>query len=378
MANSIAYCLVGESAERFFGLTSAERIERCMAGRGITRSVPLALATAWSGSLVLVRVDHVLDEALIAGLAINPGAVVAMAEGGSAIAIHSAGPADRAAAIDLIKNRPGSGTDSFQHFDPAALAAGGSGTALRKRFNPLILKVSDWSIADIERKLFDASYKGVTDFVTKHVWPWPALRATRWCARHRVTPNQVTTLSALLVVLAFWLFWEGWFAPGLVAAWAMCFLDTLDGKLARVTLTSSKWGNIFDHGIDLVHPPFWYWAWHNGLGAAGAGLEWALWVVIVGYVVGRLQEGWFLWRHKFEIHAWRPIDSWFRQITARRNPNLFILSVASVLGWPGTGLSWVALWTLASLGFHFARIALAQTGQPPRSWLSSEGEAKSA
>ena len=41
----------------------------------------------------------------------------------------------------------------------------------------------------------------------------------------------------------------------------MTFLDTVDGKLARVTLTSSPFGNVLDHSLDLIHPPFWYWAW---------------------------------------------------------------------------------------------------------------------
>jgi hypothetical protein len=100
--------------------------------------------------------------------------------------------------------------------------------------------------------------------VTKHAWPHVALPLTRWCAQRGITPNQVTALSAVLVGVAFWLFWEGHFALGLLAAWWMTLLDTVDGKLARVTLTSSPMGNIFDHGIDLIHPPFWYWAWAVG------------------------------------------------------------------------------------------------------------------
>ena len=44
-------------------------------------------------------------------------------------------------------------------------------------------------------------------------------------------------------------------------------LDTVDGKLARCTITSSKIGEAIDHGIDLVHPPFWWWAWGVGLHA---------------------------------------------------------------------------------------------------------------
>ncbi len=45
----------------------------------------------------------------------------------------------------------------------------------------------------------------------------------------------------------------------------MTFLDTVDGKLAHVTLTSSRFGHIFDHSLDLLHPPFCYLAWGLGL-----------------------------------------------------------------------------------------------------------------
>ena len=33
------------------------------------------------------------------------------------------------------------------------------------------------------------------------------------------------------------------------------------GSLRAAPAASSKWGNVFDHGIDLIHPPFWWWAW---------------------------------------------------------------------------------------------------------------------
>lgn len=161
----------------------------------------------------------------------------------------------------------------------------------------------------------------------------------------------------------------------MLVAWLMTFLDTVDGKLARVTLTSSKIGNVFDHGVDLIHPPFWYYAWWLGLAAPNdALLRQSLWIVIVGYVVGRLMEGWFLAVHKMEIHAWRPVDSFFRLITARRNPNLAILTVAVVAGRPKEGFVVVAAWTIASLVFHAVRIlqaaVAARVGRPPKSWLS--------
>src|SRR3546814_14208451 len=79
----------------------------------------------------------------------------------------------------------------------------------------------------------------------------------------------VTLASLLLVGAAFYWFAAGQYAIGLVAAWLMTFLDTVDGKLERVTVTHTKFGNVFDHGIDLVPPPFWYWAWMIGLQATG-------------------------------------------------------------------------------------------------------------
>jgi hypothetical protein len=116
-----------------------------------------------------------------------------------------------------------------------------------------------------------------------------------------------------------------------------------------------------------------------GLGTSGVGLEWALWTIVGGYVLGRLQEGWFLWRFKFEIHSWQRIDSRFREVTARRNPNLALLSVAAIVGEPGAGFFMVAIWTLASLAFHFARIAQAEVaarqGRRPASWLSPATQA---
>jgi len=73
-----------------------------------------------------------------------------------------------------------------------------------------------------------------------------------------------------------------------------------------------------------------------------------------------------------EIHVWRRIDSKFRLITARRNPNMAILTASMLFGRPDTGLELVALWTVASLIFHAVRLAQATEqaarGQPIISW----------
>ena len=143
--------------------------------------------------------------------------------------------------------------------------AQGYEAGLKKRDRPFVLPVTDERRRALEELTFSGAYKGVTDLVTKWLWPAPAQWVTRWCARVGITPNQVTAASLVLVIVAGVLFARGEFALGLVAGWIMTFLDTVDGKLARVTITSTKLGNVFDHGIDLVHPPFWYLAWGMGL-----------------------------------------------------------------------------------------------------------------
>jgi len=124
-----------------------------------------------------------------------------------------------------------------------------------------------------------------------------------------------------------------------------------------------------DHGLDLVHPPFWWWAWGIGL---GAGHELATAIAVGGYLVGRALEGAFLARFGFETHSWRPIDGLFRTITARRNPNLILLSVGALGLRPDLGLVMVALWTIVSLGFHALRLVQAEreraSGAMPVPW----------
>jgi phosphatidylglycerophosphate synthase len=166
-----------------------------------------------------------------------------------------------------------------------------------------------------------------------------------------------------LAILAGLLFFGGYLWPGLVAGWIMTFLDTVDGKLARVTITSSKTGDFLDHGLDLIHPPLWYLAW--GLGIAST---WGLpvsvmslfWIVLAAYIAGRLCEGAFqLWIAPFKLFLWQPWDAYNRLITARRNPNLVILTISLFYNRPDVGLLLVVLWHVISTLVLMARAFVA-------------------
>jgi phosphatidylglycerophosphate synthase len=353
---------LNESLTTIWGLTPRQRLARSLARLGHGSGRPG----------LIFRADAVFHESLVKALLAQPGKVLTDASG-RPFAAHARDAGEMAAVqAALTAGNDKLVPETMSLADPAALASNYD-KALRRKGAPYLYPLDSLTSAEIERRMYLESYKGVTDLVTKYVWPEPALIVTRLCARAGISPNMVTLVSFICVLLATWLFAVGQFGPGLVAAWAMCFLDTVDGKLARVTLTSSKWGNVFDHGTDLVHPPFWYWAWYAGLGGAAAVEPWIFWVIIAGYILGRGQEGLFMWRFGIEMHIWRKIDSDFRLITARRNPNLIILSFAVILGAPDTGFEIVAWWTILSFLFHCLRIGQAflakAGGKAPVSWL---------
>lgn len=336
----------------------------------------------------MIRAEYVIAEELARALVRSPGAILAVAGRGAGeripVAAHVS--ADRGEEVAAILRRGVIAGDEapsadLRLFGPSELGSDFD-DALRKRAAPLVLSLSERPLDEIEKKTFAAVYKGATDFVTKWCWPVPARWVTRWAAAKRISPNTITTVSLVFVLLAMYLFAEGRFLLGVAVAWFMTFLDTVDGKLARVTMTSSGWGNVYDHGIDLIHPPFWWWAWWYGLqqvetATAPETLDLALWIVLVGYVVGRLLEGVFRWTFKIQTHIWRPVDYVFRTITARRNPNLAILMIAALFGRPDLGLVAVAVWTVLSIAFHFVRIAQAAVvrirGGRITSWLSEPG-----
>jgi phosphatidylglycerophosphate synthase len=359
---------VGGSDVRIWGMTPQARLGRSIARLGL-RTAQLG-EVADAPSVVLVNAAWVFDESLIKALSAREG-VVLVDEAARPVAANLTG-AEAAAGARMLE----AGVEPGRWTTLTALELGGAyNSALRKREPPVLVHLSPENVRAVEKRLFQGSYKGVTDLVTKYVWPAPARVVTRWCALAGMTPNQVTLVGFLMVLFATWAFWAGHFGWGLVAAWIMTFLDTVDGKLARVTLTSSKWGNVFDHGIDLVHPPFWWAAWILGVQNGAHPLDHSsliMAVVVGGYVAQRVLEGIFLGAFKVEMHAWRPFDSFFRLITARRNPNLIILTLACLVGRPDVGMLLVAVWTAISFVVHLVQVL--QAALAPRgavvSWLS--------
>ena len=371
MPDAPLFIAAGTNPVRLFGLEVAERARRIAANAGFA----VADAPEPGRAALVASSAFAWDPAWLKALAGRPGSVLTL--GGKAVLAHVPAGGDPAAIARAMADGPSDPPAGFERIP--AESAELTNAELRKRERAFVLAIDESSREAAERAAYDGAYKGVTDALTLYLWRRPAFHLTRWAAEAGLSPNMVTAAGAFLCVLAFWLFWNGDYWPGLAAGFAFMVLDTVDGKLARCTGQSSKWGNVFDHGIDLIHPPFWYWAWAHGLDGYGTPLEpvyatTLLWAIVGGYVLQRLIEGEFIRRFDMHIHVWRPIDSRFRLVTARRNPNMAILVVAMLLARPDVGLELVALWTILSLIFHAVRLAQAsveaERGRALESWLA--------
>ena len=96
--------------------------------------------------------------------------------------------------------------------------------------------------------------------------------------------------------------------------------------------------------------------------------------ILGGYILQRVIEGIAIKWLGLEIHIWRPIDTFFRQITARRNPNLVLLTLFTLIAKPDWGLLAVAAWTVICLGLHVLQLLQAfaekRRNGPLTSWMT--------
>jgi phosphatidylglycerophosphate synthase len=364
------FVTVGDNPAKAFGMTAADRA-RALAAKAKLEPVDQARA---GRSTVFADLDWAWDPEWLVAMAEKPGAV--LTKGGHPVLAHVPADGDSAAVLSAMLSDDAY-QGSLERID--ADSADFSYRKLRKRQRPFVLRLDPANPEPVERAAYDASYKGVTDLLTLYLWRRPAFYLTRWAAEAGLSPNFVTAIGTALCIAAFFLFMAGWYWTGVAAGFGFMVLDTVDGKLARCTGQSSKWGNVFDHGVDLIHPPFWWWAWSEGLEVYGRQFERVYELLIVGaivfgYVAQRVIEGIFVRRYRMHIHVWQQVDSRFRLITARRNPNMVILVVALAFGRPDLGIELVALWTLVSLIFHAVRLAQANARrdreQPVTSWLA--------
>lgn len=374
-----AALVLADAPTRLWGLSSRERLRRQVAGiRDLVWIDDLAELVPGQ-PLLLVKAGYLFELRTLKALMSHPDhLLLCAADGQAAAAMVVAG--DRAATLAFLRGERSEcplatiNSVQLQSYD----------ARLRRSEPPLLEPISEANRDRLEANLYGNAYKGITDLVTKWLWPRPARWGVRWCTRLGLSPNMVTGFGVALMLAASLLFIRGHFAWGLALGWLMTYLDTVDGKLARVTVQSSRVGHAMDHGMDAIHPPFWYVFWGLSLNELDAGLGFSLEVyaamIVVGYIAGRIVEGLFEHVLKCTLFAWRPFDAYFRLVTARRNPCLILLTVSVLVQRPDWGFVAVAVWTVFTSAVLAIRLlqGLMQRGRhgPLHSWLLDREDAE--
>jgi phosphatidylglycerophosphate synthase len=315
-----SFKLIGESRHRIFSQAPEELLQRQL----------LKQVKGATGSLI-VRADIAVTDAVLSFLCSASNTVIVNKKGELLAAI--ADPlrvAELEAAAAVNKIPPGFVVMRNGQLELYV-------RRIRRQTRVEVFDLREIGHVEAEERMFSEVYKGVTDIVTAKLWPAPALAVVRVLAGWNISPNIVTLTGLVLMFAASYWFYTAQWLPGLLAAWVMTFLDTVDGKLARVTAQSSVIGNLLDHVTDYVHPPIWWISVALGIASTtGSEGPYDLWtmaiVALVSYVLGRFAELWFRKYFGFNQYMWKPLDSAFRSIIARRNVNLVILTIGWLIG----------------------------------------------
>ena len=192
-AQTPALVPIGDNSTRLWGLTARERLRRIAAAQGLT------MAEQSDDARVEIDLRYAFDPLWLKYAVAHPG--VAITRGGvPAIAHVEAGRT--AADCTAIPQE----TTEIEN------------AALRKRERPFLEPLTPATVPQLERESYAGAYKGVTDLLTKYLWPEWAFHLTRLAARLGVSPNQVTAVGAAFCVAATILFWHGWYWTGMMVA----------------------------------------------------------------------------------------------------------------------------------------------------------------
>ncbi len=366
---------------KLWGISARERLSRQLQAIDGAELIKPGSKIPSAGRVLLLSGHFLFEIRTLAALLQRQNTVLVDAGDGQPAAVIA--DSDLALSCqDYITGRTETPPDGLSCMAPDDLAAFDQTLLSAKK--PLLDRVSAENMQEMENLLYGNAYKGITDLVTKFVWPRPARAAVHIAANLGLSPNLVTGVGFVLVIAACYLFLNGHYMSGLAAGWIMTFLDTVDGKLARVTVQSSRFGHLFDHLTDLFHPPFWYIFWGMSLQefqpVMGFDQVDMYWMIAIGYVSGRIVEGLFSLLGNCNVFTWKPFDAYFRLITARRNPCLIMLTVSAVIGRPDWGFIAVTCWTVLSTMVLFVRLlqgAVSRLSQGPlESWLNADSAAR--
>jgi len=296
-----------------------------------------------AGDFIAVAADFLIDQRLLAWLAMQTEDVMLSSrEGGSAE------PATRLTRKTLDATVPQSAD-----LKRAAVSSLPSHWEAMHGAVPLHLyQVTDEASAEAGwRILLDHVQKRTLELPAQYFDPTLENLLIRRLAGTRVTANQVTLATGLLGFVVAALYYAGWLRVGVLVAIFVEVLDGVDGKLARITRTTSRAGE-YEHILDFFYENSWYLALglhlrHSSSHALNAALLMILFDLAdnVAYSLMDVRLG-------LSLDNASPFLARFRLIAGRRNIYSWLFLVGFFLGFPHQVFFLAVVWAGITAAIH--------------------------
>lgn len=213
----------------------------------------------------------------------------------------------------------------------------------------------------IEDQIYEANFKGTMDFIATYIYKYPVREITKFLSPFKfISPNQITFLSIVSSFAVPLLFAVGFFGAAIIIGWCMFIFDSVDGKLARLTVRLSRTAGIIEHATSAPAIFLWFTglAWHFTDGRlfrfdepdAIAG-----WTLMILYWVDKGVNGIFRSKFKREIYDYSALDKAFHLIACRRAIIMLIITVGYLAGNVEISFHFLAFWMGCSFLFHLFR-----------------------
>src|SRR5208282_968338 len=185
-----------------------------------------------------------------------------------------------------------------------------------------------------------------------------------------ITANQVTLATTVLGFAVAALYLTGWLRAGVLLAILVEVLDGVDGKLARITRTTSKAGE-YEHILDFFYENSWWLALGRFLSTNGAPSAWiAAWVMVAFDLTDNIVYSIADVRWGRSVDNATPLLTQFRLIAGRRNIYTWIFLPGFFLGAPAFTFYLAVAWAGVTAAIH-AAWCVAEALRPTRMQTAS-------
>ena len=202
------------------------------------------------------------------------------------------------------------------------------------------------------RILLDYIQRRTLELPARYFDPFFENLIVRRLAPTAITANQVTLITTVLGFAVAGLYLTGWLRLGVLLAIFVEVLDGVDGKLARITRTTSKAGE-YEHILDFFYENSWWLALGRFLSRHGSPSAWTAAILMVAFdltdnIVYSIAD--VKWHRSVDNAT--PFLSRFRLIAGRRNIYTWIFLPGFFLGAPAFSFYLAVAWAGVTAAIH--------------------------